>query len=72
MEQNFTRTIQIGLNTLNDPKIRVPSSDIDELANFKNILRAILNRQLILVSPDIISSDKSQLSNKKSEDLEDK
>lgn len=57
MEQNISKTIQVGLSTLSDPELKVSSSDIEILADFKSILRAVLNGQLVIASPDKIVPD---------------
>ena len=42
----------VGLNFMSSEDIRVPARDIETLVVFKDIIRAILNGQLILVTPD--------------------
>ena len=40
--EQFTRAVQVGLATLSSPDTKVVSTDIEALADFKNILRALL------------------------------
>lgn len=47
-----SNAIVTGLRTLSDPSTKVSGNDIESLAIFKNILRAILAGELILASPD--------------------
>lgn len=67
MQQNFIKTIQVGLNTLNDPNIRISSVDIEDIANLKALFRAILNKQLIIVTPEVISTNESHLPKQESD-----
>jgi hypothetical protein len=50
--EQLTNAIMSGLNIMSSEDIRVPASEIEALANFKDILKAILNGQLILATPD--------------------
>lgn len=47
----------VGLNLMSSEDIRVPARDIETLVVFKDIIRAILNGQLILATPDRILPD---------------
>jgi len=47
-----TEAINCGLVTLSDPNLRIPASSIELLANFKGILRGLLNGELVLATPD--------------------
>ncbi len=49
-----SNAIVTGLRTLSDPGTKVSGNDIESLAIFKNILRAILAGELILASPDAL------------------
>jgi len=49
-----SNAIVTGLRTLSDPGTKVSGNDIESLAIFKNILRAILAGELVLASPDAI------------------
>lgn len=65
MENNQTsNAILVGLNTLSNEDTKVSSLDIEALANFKGILRAILNGQLALVSPDRVLPEGVELPKK--------
>ncbi len=44
--------ISCGLTTLSDPDLRVPASNIEALANFKGLLRGLLQGTLVLATPD--------------------
>lgn len=46
--------LMVGLNLMSSEDIRVPARDIETLVVFKDIIRAILNGQLILATPDRI------------------
>jgi len=52
--EELTKTILAGFNVMSSEDIRVKASDIEDLANFKDILRGILNGTLILATPDRI------------------
>ena len=49
---NIEKAIVTGLEVLNDPNNRVPSNTIEDLSVFKGVLRAILNGELVIASPD--------------------
>ena len=51
---DLQKAIVTGLEVLNDPDNKVASNTIEDLAVFKNILRAVLNGELVLASPDRI------------------
>lgn len=59
----LTNAIKIGLETLSDPEIRVRARDTEDLANFKDILRGLLNGNLVLASPDRLLPADAQLPN---------
>jgi len=55
MEDNnkeVANAINCGLITLSDPDLRVPANNIEALANFKGILRGLLQGELVLATPD--------------------
>ena len=49
--------IVCGLNTLSDPEIRVPARDTELLSTFKGILKALINGELILITPDQLKQE---------------
>lgn len=51
---NIENAIVAGLEALNDPQVRVPVSQVEDLTVLKNVLKAVLNGQLVLASPDRI------------------
>lgn len=50
--QNIFRALNAGLNHLSDPEVRPRADQIDDLAELKGILRAVINGQLIIATPD--------------------
>ena len=56
--QQFFRALNAGLTHFEDRDVRVRSDLVDDIANLKGIVRAILNGQLVLASPDQIKEDK--------------
>ena len=70
-EQNIGLFIQTGLNILSSEETKVPSSQIENLASFKNILRSLLQGELVIATPDRILPDGVELpkqENSKSEE----
>ena len=59
----LTNAIKIGLETLSDPEIRVRARDTEDLANLKDILRGLLNGNLVLATPDRLLPVDAQLPN---------
>lgn len=57
----LTNAIKIGLETLSDPEIRVRARDTEDLANLKDILRGLLNGNLVLATPDRLLPADAQL-----------
>lgn len=62
--QDLSNAVVVGLNTLSNEDVRVPSKDIEALANFKGILKALLNGELVLASPDRIIPEGTKISEK--------
>lgn len=56
-QRNNTNALLVGLNLMSSEDIRVPARDIETLVIFKDIIRAILNGQLILATPDRVLPD---------------
>jgi len=50
--EELTKIILAGLNTLSSEDVKVSAREIEALAGFKEILRAILSGELILATPD--------------------
>ena len=48
----LTKAIISGMNVMSSDDIKVPTKEIEALATFKDILRAILNGKLVLATPD--------------------
>ena len=46
----LNQALRVGLDTLSDDSVKVKSSHVEALANFKNILRSIMTGELILIS----------------------
>jgi len=63
-ETNLRNAIITGLNIMNDDVVRVPASQIETLADFKDILKGLLNGQLVLATPDRVLPADAQLPNK--------
>ena len=61
--EQLTNALSIGLNTLNNEDTKVLARDVEALATFKEILRAILSGQLVLASPDRIIPEGSEIPN---------
>lgn len=59
----LTNAVRVGLETLSDPEIRVRARDTEDLANFKDILRGLLNGNLILATPDRLLPEDAKLPN---------
>jgi len=55
--EQLTQSFQVGLQTLSSEDVKVSSKDIEALANFKDILKAILSGQLVIATPDKIKSE---------------
>lgn len=55
-QHDLTKSIQTGLKTLSSEDVKIPSKDIEDLANFKDILKAILSGQLVIATPDRVIS----------------
>lgn len=53
-KMDISGAIACGLDTLSSEEVRVASKDVEHLATFKGILRALLKGELILASPDRI------------------
>lgn len=62
---NISKVIQVGLEVLSSEDVKVSSKDIEALAGFKDILRAILNGQLVIASPDRIIPETEQTQEEK-------
>lgn len=67
---DLTNAIQAGLYELDRRDRDVTSANIEALADFKGILRALLNRQLVIATPDKLLPEGAQLPNKESEGSE--
>lgn len=46
----LNQALRVGLDTLSDDSVKVKSSHVEALANFKSILRSIMTGELILIS----------------------
>jgi hypothetical protein len=59
--EQLTKAILSGFNIMSSEDIRVPASEIEPLANFKDLLKAILNGTLVLATPDRVLPEGVQL-----------
>ena len=51
-DQQFLNALNAAIIHFEDRDVRVRSDLVDDIANFKGIVRAILNGQLVIASPD--------------------
>lgn len=58
-QEQINKAMIAGFETLCSEDIRVKASSIEDLANFKELLRAILSGQLVLASPDRIKDEET-------------
>lgn len=49
---DIANIILLGWNTLNSKEVKVSACDVEKLAQFKEILKAILDGKLVIASPD--------------------
>jgi hypothetical protein len=63
MENNqlTTNALVIGLETLSSEDIKISANNIEALANLKEILRAILNGNLVLATPERVIPESVEL-----------
>lgn len=69
--KNIGLCIQTGLDTLNSKEVKVSASEIENLANFKSILKAVLRGELVIATPDRILPDGVELPIGKEDSEED-
>ena len=67
---NIGGAIQTGYELMCDEQIRVSMDKLESLVEFKGILRAILNGQLIIASPDRLLPEGVNTPEKESESVE--
>jgi hypothetical protein len=67
MEHDISRFLSAGLDALSSDDVKIPASKIEDLANFKEILRAVLSGQLIIASPDRVIPEGLKTPNKEPE-----
>ena len=65
--EQLSSAITIGLTTLSSDDVKVSAKDVESLATFKEILRAILNGQLLLATPDRILPEGVELPKEENE-----
>jgi hypothetical protein len=65
--EQLSSAITIGLTTLSSDDVKVSAKDVESLATFKEILRAILNGQLVLATPDRIIPEGVELPKEENE-----
>ena len=65
---DLTNAIQAGLYELDRRDRDVTSANVEALAEFKGLLRALLNKQLVIATPDKLLPEDTQSPNKGSED----
>lgn len=58
--KQLSQAIIIGLETLSSDDIKVSAKDIESLASFKGLLRALLNGELVIATPDRITPEESK------------
>ena len=51
---NYSNALICGLETLSSDDVKVAAKNIEQLSNFKQILRAIIRGDLVIASPDKI------------------
>ena len=71
MQHDISKFIQLGLQTLSSDEVKIPSSQIEDLAAFKEILKAVLSGQLILATPDRVLPEGAERPNKEPESLKE-
>lgn len=64
MIQDISKMITAGLSVLSSDEVRVPTSQVEDLAGLKEILRAVLNGKLVLASPDRVLPEGEEKPNK--------
>jgi len=64
---NISKSIQTGLIVLSNDDVKVPASQIEDLAQFKEILRAVLSGQLVLATPDRVLPEGNNIEESKDE-----
>lgn len=63
----LNEALRVGLDTLSDDSVKVKSSHVEALANFKSILRSIMTGELILISKQKLEELTKKDINKNSE-----
>lgn len=59
-DNELANAFNVGYRLLNGEDLKVPGKDIEALATFKNLLRAILEGQLILATPDRVKPEREE------------
>jgi len=49
---DISGAVTCGLDTLSSEEVRVAARDVEHLATFKGLLRALLKGELVLATPD--------------------
>jgi len=68
---DISGAITCGLNTLSSEEVRVAARDVEHLATFKGLLRALLKGELTLATPDRVLPEGVNLPVQESENNND-